>query len=225
MKAAVYLRVSTEEQDESNQLAACEQFCTTRGWEIIKVYRDRLSGYREDVERPEYEACKRDARAGKFKHIVVWSVDRWTRQGAYIFLQDLKMLNAWGVQLHSVQESFLDQLNVEGELGRILRDFVAQLVALQAKMESARLSERVKAAYRRKQEQGDLDGWGRKPIELDPQAVRAKYGELGSLRKVAQHFGVSHEKVRSLLLSKKGAPELGSKSRIESHSDSQVEVV
>lgn len=223
MRAAIYLRVSTEEQDESNQLSACEQFCQQRGWEIVRVYRDRLSGYHKEVERPEYEACKRDARAGKFKHIVVWSVDRWTRQGAYAFLQDLNALGAWGVHLHSVQESFLDQLNLEGELGRILRDFVAQLVALQAKMESAKLSERVKAAYRRKREQGGLV-WGRKPIELDPEAVKAQYDELGSLRKVAAHFGVSHETIRALL-SKKGALGRGLKSRIESPPESQAEGV
>ncbi len=212
MRAAIYLRVSTEEQDEENQRVACERVAQTRGWEIAEVYRDRLSGYREEVERPGYEACKEAARRGEFQHIVVWSVDRWTRQGAYAFLQDLNLLNSWGVQLHSVQESFLDQLNVEGELGRILRDFVAQLIALQAKMESSKLSDRVKAAYQRKLREGDLGEWGRRPIQLDPGAVEAKYGELRSLRKVAQHFGVSHEKVRALL-SKKGVTEIASEIR------------
>jgi len=224
MKAAIYLRVSTEEQEEENQLEACERVVRTRGWEIAGVYRDRLSGYREEVERPGYEACKEAARRGEFQHIVVWSVDRWTRQGAYAFLQDLNHLNSWGVQLHSVQESFLDQLNVEGELGRILRDFVAQLVALQAKMESAKLSERVKAAYERKRQAGDLAGWGRRPIELDPGEVEAKYAELRSLRKVAQHFGVSHTKVWAVL-SKKGLAADEAKSRMGSSLDLPVDGV
>lgn len=203
-KAAIYLRVSTEEQDEENQRSACEQFVQARGWEPLRVYRDRLSGYREDVERPQYEACKRDAYRGKFGHVVVWAVDRWTRRGPVAFLQDLNDLNAWGVRFHSVQESWLEQLNVEGEFGRILRDFLAQIVALQAKMESARHSERVKAAYRRMKSEGDLRGWGRPAVELDPETVEAKYSELGSLRQTAQHFGVSHESIRRVL-SQKGS--------------------
>lgn len=198
-KAAIYLRVSTEEQDEANQRSACERFVEARGWELARVYRDRLSGYREEVERPEYDACKQDAYRGEFQHVVVWAVDRWTRRGPVAFLQDLNEFNAWGVQFHSVQESWLEQLNVEGEFGRILRDFLAQIVALQAKMESARHSERVRAAYRRMKQEGDLRGWGRPAIELDPQAVGAKYRELGSLRKTARHFGVSHESVRRVL--------------------------
>jgi DNA invertase Pin-like site-specific DNA recombinase len=215
MKAAIYLRVSTEEQDEQNQLTACERFVQARGWQIVRVYKDRLSGYHENIERPDYEACKEAARRGEFQHIIVWAIDRWTRRGAYAFIQDLNDLNRCGVQLHSVQEGFLDQLNVEGELGRILRDFVAQIVALQARMESAKLSERVKAAYQRKLKEGDLAGWGRRPIALDPQAVEAKYGELRSLRKVAQHFGVSHETIRDVL-SRKGVAGTAGESRISS---------
>jgi len=69
MRAAIYLRVSTEDQDENNQLAACQKFCEARSWEIIHVYTDKLSAYQEDVERPNYEACKRVARCGEFKHI------------------------------------------------------------------------------------------------------------------------------------------------------------
>ncbi|MBI1744675.1 recombinase family protein [Candidatus Acetothermia bacterium] len=199
MKASIYLRVSSEEQNETNQLAACEQFCQARSWEIVHVYRDHgLSGY-QDTERPDYEACKSDARAGKFKHIVVWALDRWTRQGSQALMRDLNDLSLWGVQLHSVQEDFLDSFNVEGELGAILRRFISEVLAWQARLEAIKLSDRVKAAYNRKREAGELADWGRPAIELDHAAVKAKYDELRSLRKTAKHFGCSYQTVRRLL--------------------------
>lgn len=224
MQVALYLRASTEEQNEENQLSACKQFCEVRGWQIVHIYKDRLSAYQDDVARTDYEACKRDARAGKFQHIVVWALDRWTRQGIDTLIRDLNDLSLWGVQLHSVQDSFLDEsLNFPGELGKAIRNFLIQLTAAQAKAESQRISDRVKAAYYRKREAGELGNWGRRPIELDLNAVRVKYDELGSLRKTAQHFGVSHEKIRNALtLSEKGIAARALKKRINSSSSTSV---
>ncbi|MBI1743548.1 recombinase family protein [Candidatus Acetothermia bacterium] len=209
MKAAIYLRVSTEDQNESNQLGACQKFCEARGWAIVHVYKDQLSAYQVDVERLHYETCKQAARQGTFQHIVIWAIDRWTRQGAAALMQDMNDLARWGVQLHSVRESFLDAFNIEGELGEILRRFIAEMMAWQAQLESIKLSERVKAAYTRKRETGDLDNWGRPALELDREAVKAKYAELESLRKTAEHFGCSYQTVRRLLQNgqPEGAPE------------------
>ncbi|MBI1744299.1 recombinase family protein, partial [Candidatus Acetothermia bacterium] len=144
-------------------------------------------------------ACKRDARAGEFKHIVVWALDRWTRQGSEVLIRDLNDLSLWGVKLHSVQEDFLDSFNVEGELGAILRRFISEVLAWQARLEAIKLSDRVKAAYNRKREAGELADWGRPAKELDHEAVQAKYVETRSLRKTAEHFGCSYQTVRRLL--------------------------
>ncbi|MBI1741528.1 recombinase family protein [Candidatus Acetothermia bacterium] len=151
--------------------------------------------------------------------MVVWALDRWTRQGSEVLIRDLNDLSLWGVKLHSVQEDFLDSFNVEGELGAILRRFISEVLAWQAQLEAIKLSDRVKAAYNRKREAGELADWGRPAIELDHAAVKAKYDETRSLRKTAEYFsqfvkGCSHQTIRRLL--QKGQNQDGLENRIES---------
>ena len=43
MKAALYLRVSTTEQNVDNQLPALEAYAESRGWQIVETYRENKS--------------------------------------------------------------------------------------------------------------------------------------------------------------------------------------
>lgn len=93
-RAAIYARVSTEEQGERDksipeQIAECEALCERRGFEIIARYIDdtpyrdakgklqQPSGMRKD--RPAYQQMIRDAKNGQFDVIVAWSEDRLYR--------------------------------------------------------------------------------------------------------------------------------------------------
>lgn len=69
--AALYVRVSTEEQAERGaSIEAQEEFlrewAAKEGFEVYKVYRDEgISG--ATLERPALQALIRDAKRGKFK--------------------------------------------------------------------------------------------------------------------------------------------------------------
>ena len=54
MRAAIYARVSTREQDNQNQLLQLRQFAATQGWTIIAEYCDEVSGSISD--RPHFQA-------------------------------------------------------------------------------------------------------------------------------------------------------------------------
>jgi len=45
MKAAAYVRVSTEMQTTDNQLPSIEGLCKIRGWELVKVYSENASAW------------------------------------------------------------------------------------------------------------------------------------------------------------------------------------
>ncbi len=51
MKAACYLRVSTGQQDVSNQLPAIKAWCESRGYELAEIYAENESAWRVGHQR------------------------------------------------------------------------------------------------------------------------------------------------------------------------------
>jgi DNA invertase Pin-like site-specific DNA recombinase len=145
MKAIIYLRTSTTEQHPENQKDACLQFCINKGYDVYDIYYEQISGFK-DVTRPKYEAIKELARSGKVQAVVVWALDRWIRNRDTL-LSDVIILRNYGCKLHSVQEAWLEAINIDGSLGATIQDFLLGLIGSLAEMESKRKSERVKLAF------------------------------------------------------------------------------
>jgi DNA invertase Pin-like site-specific DNA recombinase len=51
MKVALYARVSTEDQELQQQIASCQRFCQYKGYDIAKIFSEKVSGYK--VKRPQ----------------------------------------------------------------------------------------------------------------------------------------------------------------------------
>lgn len=93
--AALYVRVSTEEQAERGaSIEAQEEFlrewAAKEGFEVYKVYRDEgISG--ATLERPALQALIRDAKRGKFQVVLCYHNDRLSRdtRDALTIVQDL----------------------------------------------------------------------------------------------------------------------------------------
>jgi DNA invertase Pin-like site-specific DNA recombinase len=84
-RAALYLRVSTDQQTTENQRAALELAASQRGWTITNVYADEgISGAKGREKRPGLDALLKDATRGKIDVVMAWAVDRIGRS-----LQDL----------------------------------------------------------------------------------------------------------------------------------------
>ncbi|MGH7757837.1 MAG: recombinase family protein [Candidatus Dormibacteria bacterium] len=144
-RAALWLRVSTADQDPANQRPSLEGLAERRGWQVVRVY--ELSGesafsgggagYRRAVA-----AMVAEARAGTFEVLAAWSLDRLTRGGPLDALRLLDQLGRVGVQVATVQEPWL-------EAGPEFRDVLVALVGWVALWESERRSERTKAGLER----------------------------------------------------------------------------
>ena len=161
MKAGIYLRVSTKEQDEEKQLQDCKDFCNNHNWNIEGVYRERVSAFKKNVKRLERDKIIEKARQGKIKHIVIWSFDRWVRDRDTL-IEDVTMLMNYGCKLHSVKDAWLEGINIEGSLGKTIREFMLGLMGSIAQMESERKSERILLG-----KQHTTIKQGRKNIERD----------------------------------------------------------
>ncbi len=157
MKAAIYARVSTKEQKLDNQLPVLESFCKTRGYEISAIYSEQESAWHEGHQK-ELSRLIKDAEAKNFEIVLVWALDRLTREGATAILTLINRFKKLGIKVLSYQEPWTE---APGEVG----DLLYALVGWVANMESKRRSERVKAALKRKKENGGR--LGRKPGSKD----------------------------------------------------------
>lgn len=148
MKAAIYVRVSTDEtrQDLNNQLDPLKKMVEALEFETYKVYQDYASG--GNSNRPGFQEMLEDARKRKFDLIFVWALDRFSREGILNTLSYLKILKQSNVALKSLQESWLDTRD-EG-----MSELFIAIFSWVAKQERERLVERIKAGLKGKKNVG-----------------------------------------------------------------------
>ncbi len=164
-KVVIYLRTSTEDQEPENQKRECLNFAKNRGYEVEEVLLERLSGFKQ-IDRPKYEKIKEMARKGEIKAVIVWALDRWVRNRDTL-IEDTTVLRNYGCKIHSVQEAWLEAINIEGALGKTIQEFLLGLMGSMGEMESQRKSERVRLAVRRKDgvtKSYKGNKWGRKSL-------------------------------------------------------------
>ena len=160
MKAALYVRVSTKEQNVHLQLAELRDYAGKRGWKIVAEYEDAgVSGGK--VKRPALSRLEKDARARKFDVLIVWKLDRLGRslQHLVTLLSDLDRL---GVTFVSLRDGF--------DLGTASGRLHMQIIAAMAEYERALITERVVAGMRLAKKNGKHCGRPRREVD----AVRVR---------------------------------------------------
>lgn len=76
MKAAIYLRVSTKDQQTDSQRSETERLATSRGWEF-EIFEDQISGAKSS--RQGLDAMMSRLRRGEFKAVICYKLDRLGR--------------------------------------------------------------------------------------------------------------------------------------------------
>ena len=77
MKVAIYVRVSTRKQDETNQIPRLREIAKNRGFEVYREYSDEASA--KDANRPGWKDLMQDASEHRFDAILVTKLDRMMR--------------------------------------------------------------------------------------------------------------------------------------------------
>lgn len=142
MKVALYARVSTDQgQTTENQLQDLKAYASRRGWEISTVYQENESAWKAG-HQVELARAIADGRHGRFQVLLVWALDRLSREGSLAILSLVDRLGKHGVKIISLQEPWTE---APGELG----DVMLAMAGWVARQESIRRSERTKAGLRR----------------------------------------------------------------------------
>jgi DNA invertase Pin-like site-specific DNA recombinase len=189
MKIGIYGRVSTRDKQEvENQLVQLREFAAKSGWTIYREYVDRETGATSD--RAEFQAMFVDASRRKFDLLLFWSLDRLSREGALETLQHLQRLTSYGVGYKSFTEQYLDSCGV-------FREAVIGILAVIAKQERVRLSERTKAGLAMARSKGVQIGRPRLKVQA-ADIARLKARGL-SRRAIGRELGISEGSVRRML--------------------------
>jgi DNA invertase Pin-like site-specific DNA recombinase len=189
MKIALYARVSTKDkgQETENQLVQLREFAAKQNWQITREYVDRETGGTSD--RAEFQAMFAEASRRKFDLVLFWSLDRLSREGVLETLQHLNRLTACGVGYKSFTEQYLDSCG-------IFKDAVIGILAVIAKQERVRLSERTKAGLAIARSKGSQ--LGRPRLQVRPVEVARLRRSGLSLRAIGRELGISEGSVRRL---------------------------
>lgn len=153
MKVCLYARVSLDEnfddkrfQDLENQLIPLRNFCKAMGYEIVAEYTDKMSG--ANPARPNFRKMMAEALMHRFSGIVVWKIDRFSREGILATLSYIKQLKERGIFLQSMTETWINTKD-EG-----ITEMLLAIMSWMASEERRKISERTKAGMARKKAQG-----------------------------------------------------------------------
>lgn len=137
MKAAIYVRVSTEEQELEHQLSQIYRYCEAQGHEIYKEYRDIISGTKDS--RPAFNELLEDMRKNKFSLVIVTKLDRMGRSLQHL-LSLFEEMNKRGVAFIATTQN-IDTSSSAGKLQM-------QIMGAFAEFERNLISERTKEALK-----------------------------------------------------------------------------
>jgi DNA invertase Pin-like site-specific DNA recombinase len=144
IKAAIYLRVSTQDQTTLNQELELKAYCNREGYEVFKLYQDEgVSGSK--TSRPQLDLMLQDMRSRLFDVIVVWKFDRLGRSTQHL-LQVLEELQNKGIRLIATSQS----IDTATPMGK----FFFTILAGFAEMEREIIRERIKLGLERRKKQG-----------------------------------------------------------------------
>ena len=140
MKAAIYVRVSTDKQEAENQLRDLREYCKKASWEIYKEYVDVISG--KESNRPGFNQLFKDAHQRRFETLIFWDLSRFSRAGLEYTILKLTELKNTGVSWYSFSEPYVNTSNP------LVRDIVLAVLSAVARAEREKISERTKAGLR-----------------------------------------------------------------------------
>jgi DNA invertase Pin-like site-specific DNA recombinase len=186
MRAAIYARVNTFDQDPENQLQELRRYVEARGWTAAEYVDHGVSGAKE--RRPALDRLLVDARRRRFDVLVCWRLDRLGRNLKHLItLEDLQAL---GVAFVSLAEG-IDATTPTGRLQM-------QILGAIAEFERGRIVERVRAGLARAKAQGQRLGRPRRRI--DPERLVTVAGLPD--REAARRLGIPRSTLQRWLAQK-----------------------
>jgi len=142
-------------QDPENQLNVLRRYAMDQDWEPV-VFVDYETGKHSD--RDQFQKLFEAASRHEFSFVVVWALDRFTREGVAETFIHIQRLQRYKVQFESYTKPHFRTTGLSGEL-------MIAIAAWIAKQERTRISERTKAGLQVARHKGKILG---RPFRVFP---------------------------------------------------------
>jgi len=206
--AAIYVRVSTEEQAQhgyslAGQEDALKNYCSALGYEIHKIYRDEGKSAKDIKHRPAMQEMLQDAENKCFSSIFIYKLDRFSRSLKDLILT-IDKLKEWEIDFVSLQ----DRIETASASGKLMFHIISAF----AEFERNIIGERTSFGMARKCKEGGAvtkPPFGYKMVDKKLELDAEKLGQvqqifdgyLGgvSLNKLARQYGLTVNGVKKVL--------------------------
>lgn len=169
MKARLYLRASTKEQDALRAEELLTQFCATNNIDIVNTYIENFSGTK--LSRPELNQLLEDAVDGEI--LLVESVDRLSRLPQSDWEKLKLMIHEKGLRLIVVDlpttHTLLSADDFTSSIIQIINNMLLDLMATMARLDNDKRIERINQGLQRAKAAGKKLGGSTKNMELRKQ--------------------------------------------------------
>lgn len=187
MRVAIYARVSTDEQELEQQIAACRRFCDYKGFEVADIYSEKVSGIK--ARRPEYQKVVIKLHRMEYDGVVVFRLDRLGRNSRELSTL-VEELEGKGIKVFSINESF----DTSTAMGRAMLG----LIGIFAQLEREQISEATTQRLRAVKENGKR--LGQKPCsDYQVSKVRELAAQGLSARKIAAQMHIGKSTVANIV--------------------------
>ena len=139
-KVVILARVSTDKQDYQRQIVELTDYCSKVGWEIVKVFANKISGAKKTEERPEVLEMLSYVKEHAIKRVCCLEVSRLGRNTLEA-LKVIQMLNDNKVSLF-IKNYNLETLNPDGTPNPVA-SLITTILLEVASMERRTILERV----------------------------------------------------------------------------------
>lgn len=207
LKVAIYIRVSTQYQVDRASLPVQREELINYARLLLNitdyvVFED--AGYSaKNTDRPDYQRMMARVRTGEFSHILVWKIDRISRN-----LLDFASMYAELKQLGVTFVSKNEQFDTSSAMGEAM----LKIILVFAELERNMTSERVSAIMLSRANDGVWNG-GKVPFGYAYDKEAKQFSILEEEAKVVTHIYDLYETVRSLVAVAKTLNEKGVRSR------------
>ncbi|MBE6251617.1 MAG: recombinase family protein [Bacteroidales bacterium] len=139
-KVVILARVSTQAQDYQRQVTELQDYCKNVGWEVTRVFANKISGAKMATERAEIMEMVTYIKSNNVKRVVVLEISRLGRNTLEA-LKVIQVLNENGVSLH-IKNYNLNTLNPDGKPNPVASLITTILLEI-AQMERLTIQERM----------------------------------------------------------------------------------
>jgi putative DNA-invertase from lambdoid prophage Rac len=195
MRAALYARVSTSDQNCGIQVGELLAFCKAREWPVVMAKEDWASG--EKADRAGLVAIMEAARRREIDVVLVWKLDRFGRSSTDL-VNNIRELEALGVRFIAITQG------IDTDKSNPVSRFLLTILSAVAELEREMICERVRAGQARAKARGVKFGPPQKTYNR-LQAIEMRAAGV-SIRDIARTLEVGRGTIHRLLKPVPGIP-------------------